>query len=417
MRFVLGFFLWWIYMPLVRIVSTILFFNPKIRDRYRFEKQNKFEYLAQSFKEWSEVADLCFEFSSEGEYQQVAPLIHDALLEGKKIELVFFSPSVEKTIMNLAEKYPRQIRYLRFPMIRIFPFIYRRSFNHWVSAKTLILVRYDLLPEILYWSQKKGNELRMVWVTFKKERSNGKEISSWKKHFLKASKKTIFAGERDLVLGKTLGLNGHIYDFRIEQINRRVEAREEKFQQNFPAYGEIRKFTKSHKRSVIIGNAWPSDLFLLKNIPLDVLVFIVPHNLSQEIIGAFEAGLRELGRTPVVYTDGEFLESQTIILNKKGVLCELYADFDYAYVGGGFEGSIHSVLEPLVGGSLKLSCGPMHHRSTEYDLASEMGRITEVNTPEDFILWLNSPAQDQGRGKIKEFIDSYGSLREFVISC
>src|SRR5690606_42073569 len=103
MRFFFGIILWWIYMPLIRILSWVLFFHPRIRERYQFEKRNKFEYYAQSFKEWGETADLCFEFSSEGEFQQVAPLVHDALDEGKKVELVFFSPSVERAIMNLAD--------------------------------------------------------------------------------------------------------------------------------------------------------------------------------------------------------------------------------------------------------------------------------------------------------------------------
>lgn len=416
MRFFFGIFLWWIYMPLIRVLSWLLFFHPKLRDRYQFEKRNKFEYLAQSFKEWGETADLCFEFSSEGEFQQVAPLVHDALAEGKKVELVFFSPSVEKAIMNLAEQYPRQIRYLRFPILRILPFVYRRSFNHWVSAKTLILVRYDLLPEIYYWSLKNGNELRMIWVTFKKERSGKKEISPWKKSFLKRAKKIIYAGETDQKQGEVLGFKGHIYDFRIEQIRRRLVQKTEKFQTAFPAYPKLSEILQE-KKTLIVGNAWPSDLFLLEKLPKDVFLMIVPHQLSLEIITAFEEGLRKLGRIPLVYTDGELSSTDTLILNKKGVLCELYADFQYAYVGGGFEGSIHSVLEPLISGSVSISCGPRHHRSTEFDLAHEMNRIVEVKTPDEFLDFINSQAEPAGHDKLEKLIGNYQSLREYVITC
>lgn len=416
MRFFFGIILWWIYMPLIRILSWALFFHPKIRERYQFEKRNKFEYFAQSFKEWGETADLCFEFSSEGEFQQVASLVHDALEEGKKVELVFFSPSVEKAIMNLAEKYPRQIRYLRFPLLRVLPFVYRRSFNHWVSAKTLILVRYDLLPEIYYWSLKKGNELRMIWVTFKKERSGNKEISPWKKSFLRQSKKIVFAGERDQKQGEVLGLQGHVYDFRIEEIRRRFQRKDNKFQTLFTEYSKFKE-NMAGKKTLIVGNAWPSDLFLLEKLPKDYFLLVVPHNLSLEIITSFEEGLRNLDREPVVYTDGAFPSSDTIILNKKGLLCELYSDFHFAYVGGGFEGSIHSVLEPLVSGAGSLSCGPRHHRSTEYDLAEEMNRIVEVKTPEEFLQFLNSRAEVQDHVKLEKLIENYQSLREYVITC
>jgi 3-deoxy-D-manno-octulosonic-acid transferase len=90
MKYLLQLFFWLIYFPLMRLFSLLLFWNRKLEERERFEKRNKFEWLAHSFKEIGEKADFCFEFSSEGEFQQVAPLIDDALKRGKKIELVSF---------------------------------------------------------------------------------------------------------------------------------------------------------------------------------------------------------------------------------------------------------------------------------------------------------------------------------------
>ena len=55
-----------------------------------------------------------------------------------------------------------------------------------------------------------------------------------------------------------------------------------------------------------------------------------------------------------------------VLFTGKGVLCELYQKFDLAYVGGGFEKSIHSVLEPFWAGC-QVVCGPGTHRSTEFD--------------------------------------------------
>lgn len=419
MRILLWILFWFLYFPLMRILVLFLFWNSKVEERERFEKRNKFESLAHSFKEKDEVADLCFEFSSEGEFQQVAPLIDDALKAGKKIELIFFSPSVEKAVMKLAGQNPLQVRYLRYPFIRIFPFMGRRSFTHWVTAKTLIMVRYDLFPEFLLWSMHPEHKLKIVWMTFKKERSKNKGPSFWKKLFVKEASALVLAGAPDLETAKTMNLSGKVFDFRIEQIRRRVSNREEKFRQLFPLYPNFKSHAESFQNKVILGNAWPSDLFLLRDLPKDTLLVIVPHQLSPEIINLFKDGLDDLGREVFEINDSTkaFESSNTILINKKGILCELYTDFSHSYVGGGFEGSIHSVLEPLVAGSENLSCGPFHHRSTEYDIALSMDRIVEVNTPEEFLNWMTRLSKEPSHDKMKALVSDYESMREFVISC
>lgn len=417
MRVAFWFLFWFLYFPLLRILNILLIWHPKLRERRKFEKRNKFEWLAHSFREVNAKADLCFEFSSEGEFQQVAPLVDDALKAGKKIELVFFSPSVERAIMKLAAHYPEQVRYLRYPLLRMFPFVQRRCFTSWVTSKTLIMVRYDLFPEFLLWAMKKDHSLKMIWVTFKKERSKGKGPSWWKLLFLKNARSIVYAGEPDFEQGKNLELPGSLYDFRMEQIRRRMEGKEKKFKELFSVYPEFRQFLDGYSRKLIVGNAWPSDLFLLRDLPSDVLLVVVPHQLSEEMIRKFREGLKQLGRVVSEITDRSesFEKSNTILLNKKGILCELYADFTHAYVGGGFEGSVHSLLEPLVAGSLHIACGPQHHRSTEYDIAESMNRMTEVNTPEQFMEWLNKHEISAGHDRMGS--KNYTEMREFLISC
>lgn len=419
MRLFFGLVFWIFYFPLIRILYVLLCWHPKVRERRVFEKRNKFEWLAHSFTEIGETADLCFEFSSEGEYQQVAPLINDALNEKKKIELVFFSPSVEKAILRLAYNHPDQIRYLRYPFLRLFPGVQRSCFSSWVTAKTLVLVRYDLFPEFLLWAMKPGHSLKMVWVSFKKERSKGSRPSWWKKLFLKQAKSIVYAGVLDAETGVELGCPGLVYDFRMEQIRRRIEMKEEVLSQNFPQYLNLKSFLGTGPRRVIFGNAWPSDLFLLRELPKDLIVLVVPHRLSSDILLEFHTKLKEMGREPIEINDATSVlgTSSTILLNKKGVLCELYADFHLAYVGGGFEGSIHSILEPLVAGSLKIACGPAHHRSTEYDIAESCGVISEVKTPEQFWDWIKEEKYFSERDRIASLAKNYQKMRELVLSC
>ncbi len=283
------------------------------------------------------------------------------------------------------------------------------------------MVRYDLFPEFLLWSLKSDHELKIVWMTFKKERTKGHGPSFWKKLFLRASQGIVYAGAPDLKQGLDLGYQGKTFDFRIEQIKRRIEKREDKFRSQFTFYPDFKKHVESYplEKRLIMGNAWPSDLFLLKDLPADVLLIIVPHQLSEEILALFREGLDNLGREVFECHEGTEVmrPSSTILINKKGILCELYADFQFSYVGGGFEGSIHSVLEPLVAGSPYIGCGPFHHRSTEFDIAMDLNRISEVNTPEQFVNWLKNPVNQPDHARIKSLISGYESFREFVISC
>jgi 3-deoxy-D-manno-octulosonic-acid transferase len=409
------FFLWGVYLPVVYVLKNILFFTPKVRERILFEKKNKLEAGARSFKLDHLRADLCFEFSSEGEFQQVASLIDDALEMGKRLELVFFSPSVERTIIDLYSRFPNQIRYLRYPILGI-------AFSSWISSHQLVLVRYDLFPEFLIWSLRRGHSLKFIWVTFKRERLNGTRVSFYKKAFLKKSHFIAYASESDFEMGRIMSKNSCSYDFRMEQIRRRLTYKKEKFSRLFTDYEKYKSFIEKFPRDkrLIFGNVWSEDFFLLENAPSDTLIVIVPHQLSEGNIKLMIDQLALIDRSPTMITDGTFSQahSNTILFNMKGLLCELYADFGKAYVGGGFGESVHSILEPLVAGCDQLSCGPVNYRSTEFDLAQFYGNLKEVNDNQEFIKWLmanNLTVTNYDR--LDAQIASYALYRKEIISC
>lgn len=399
----MDFLFWGFYFPVIKILTLILLPIPKVRERIAFEKRNDW----QGFLKTGQKADLAFEFSSEGEYQQAASLIQDALADGKKIEIVYFSPSVEKAMTELAGKYPLQLKVLRYPLLTL---THSHSFSHWVTSDTLVLVRYDFLPEFLVWSRKPQHKLKILWVSFKKDRLKGRRPSFYKMLFLTRGKKLFFASHKEASFGKLLNLSGDVYDFRIEQIHRRILARLEKFAQSFTLHSELLK--KLNPKRVIMGNAWVSDLALIKNIPKDISCLIVPHRL--DLIPDFKSTLKSMNLDfQEITTETQSLEEKQIyILNRKGLLCELYHDFDKAYVGGGFEKSVHSLLEPLVAGSKQISCGPQNHRSTEFDLAQDLGHLKEIQSPKDFLEWLESDALKPDVLALQSILKQYARMKE-----
>jgi hypothetical protein len=410
--------IWYVYRPLVFIVRSLFFWVPQLRERKTFEMKNLGDTLCTSFASSGLEADVCFEFSSEGEYQQVASIIDDGLGRGLRFELVLFSASVEKIIMDLAAKYPSQIRYLRYPLVS---FSHSHSFTTWITAKTLVLVRYDLFPEFLAWASNPRHRLKIIWVTFKKERVKGKSPSFMKKLFLARARDLVFATKLDQDYAKLHQWKGSAYDFRMEQIRRRVEKRDQKFQRVFPNYSRIQEMLLNYPRHrrLIFANCWISDLMLLETLPQDMFVIIVPHKLDQETLNAYEQHLIQIGRQPLIVSAETAINplSNTIILNMKGVLCELYADFGKSYVGGGFGASIHSILEPLVSGCEQISCGPKHLRSTEFDHGIALGDLHEINSAKDFSRWLTTMPLEKKKTRLSSIFQHYEQAREDVLSC
>ena len=402
----MDFLFWGFYFPLIKVLTFILSPIPKVRERIAFERRNDW----QGFLKTGEKADLAFEFSSEGEYQQAASLIQDSLEAGKKIEIVYFSPSVEKAMTDLAGKYPLQLKVLRYPLLTL---SLSHSFSHWITSDTLVLVRYDFLPEFLVWSRKPHHKLNILWVSFKKDRLKGRKPSFYKMLFLNRATKLFFASHQEASFGKILNLSGDVYDFRIEQIHRRILSRLEKYAQSFVLYPDLMK--KLSPIRVIMGNAWVSDLALIRNIPKHISCLIVPHRL--DLIPDFKETLKSmnLGFQEITIDTTEIEDKQIYILNRKGLLCELYHDFDKAYVGGGFEKSVHSLLEPLVAGSKQISCGPQNHRSTEFDLAQDLGHLKEIHTPQDFLHWLESDAVKPDVLALQSILKQYSRMKEELV--
>lgn len=410
--------IWYLYRPLVFFIRILFFWVPAIKKRKLFEQKNLSDPLCSSFSQISQKADVCFEFSSEGEFQQVAPIIDDGLQKGLRFELVLFSASVEKAVVELASKHPDQIRYLRYPLVS---FSRTHSFTSWVTARTLVLVRYDFFPEFLGWASRPGNRLKIIWVTFKKERVKGRTPSFMKRLFFSRAQSLVFATKLDQEFARNHHWKGSVYDFRMEQIRRRLEKREEKFAKVFPNYSQLQTILSQYpkQRRLIFANCWPSDLILLETIPDDVFILVVPHKLDQEVLTAFEQHLTKLGREHLIMGAQTALPqtSNTIILNMKGVLCELYADFGKSYVGGGFGASIHSILEPLVAGCVQISCGPKHLRSTEFDHGVALGELHELRTAKDFSQWLASRPLEKRKTRLSSIFQHYEQAREDVLSC
>ena len=100
---------------------------------------------------------------------------------------------------------------------------------------------------------------------------------------------------------------------------------------------------------MVLGSVWPEDISHLKPLILElqaILQFIiVPHDwtgISKDLHRQFPGSS--------LYSDLEDAESKgrILILDRGGMLSSVYRYAKFAYVGGGFRGALHNLLEPAV---------------------------------------------------------------------
>ena len=138
----------------------------------------------------------------------------------------------------------------------------------------------------------------------------------------------------------------------------------------------LRPLRDRHRLTLVAGSTWPADETRLlgifaelrsRGIPLRLI--LVPHEPTPEHLSGSEARLEGLGISHVRLSrlDSRHPKEDVLLVDRVGVLGELYALADVAYVGGGWgSAGLHSVLEPAAFG-IPVVFGPRHENAREAD--------------------------------------------------
>ncbi len=165
----------------------------------------------------------------------------------------------------------------------------------------------------------------------------------------------------------------------------------------------------STRPTLVAGSTWPADEEVLfaawpavrRDIP-DARLIIAPHEPGEEHLASVEAWasqehlpLARLGADAAAKAD-------VVLVDRTGVLGDLYGLATAAFVGGGFHGAgLHSVLEPAAFGA-PVAFGPRHSNSRDaIMLARSRGGdsvVTADETIEVLQHWLGDPAAREFAG-------------------
>ena len=168
--------------------------------------------------------------------------------------------------------------------------------------------------------------------------------------------------------------------------------------------------------TIVAGSTWPSDEAVLLPAFADLLhqlptarLLLAPHEPNPDHLAGIAERLRHLKLPrPVRLSQLEHAKpGPVIVVDRVGILADLYSLGDTAYVGGGFHrAGLHSVLEPAVFG-VPIIFGPHWRMSRDAALLLDQGGAVAMPPPGDarhplhsqWLVWHHDPEARKRAGK------------------
>jgi 3-deoxy-D-manno-octulosonic-acid transferase len=166
---------------------------------------------------------------------------------------------------------------------------------------------------------------------------------------------------------------------------------------------------RDSRPTIVAGSTWPADEAVL--LPAfetlcrggtPARLIIAPHEPTAAAIARLLEWAAGAGFTAARLEESTAGNSEVVVVDRLGVLGELYALADIAFVGGGFHAAgLHSVLEPAAFGAPVLF-GPKHENSRDAALLAQRGGGAAVSTDADIMrrarAWITSTASRREAG-------------------
>ena len=165
----------------------------------------------------------------------------------------------------------------------------------------------------------------------------------------------------------------------------------------------------SSRPTVVAGSTWPSDEDVVlpawrevrRDVP-DARLIIAPHEPTPEHLAPIEAWAASSQLSLARLGAAEASNADVVLVDRTGVLGDLYSLATAAFVGGGFHGAgLHSVLEPAAFG-VPVAFGPKHANSRDAALLHRSRGGDSVATCDETVealeLWLSDAAARERAG-------------------
>lgn len=164
------------------------------------------------------------------------------------------------------------------------------------------------------------------------------------------------------------------------------------------------------RKVLMVGSGWPADISPILSAHKKLnqqeswVVIVAPHDVSSDMMAWIKTSCDQLNLTSAFLSrvtssqrakTAEQICKDVIIVDKLGVLFELYYVADLVWVGGGMDRRVHNVLEPAIF-SVPIGFGPGFQHSGEAVRLVADSLATVAESPEAVTTWWQGyPHKDQ----------------------
>lgn len=318
-----------------------------------------------------------FHCASLGEFEQGKPVLEElkSNFPNHFILLTFFSPSGFEVKRN--EPLANFVCYLPIDTP-----INAKRFIAITQPKIGILVKYEFWFNILFEAKQAETKLFLISGIFRKNQLFFKPFGTWFLRQLHLFEGLLVQNEEskkiliDAGIDKTkVALTG---DTRFDRVSNLINEKID--------YPELSHWIG--KRNVFVaGSTWPSDLQMLKMVWQEMKnqnwVFIIaPHDINEQTSHQTQLIFQAINYDELLAKPTA--ENPVLVLNRIGMLAQLYSFAKIAYIGGGFDKGIHNTLEAAVFGNA-IFFGPRFQKFDEAKGLIKTGGAISIQTSDELL--------------------------------
>jgi 3-deoxy-D-manno-octulosonic-acid transferase len=336
---------------------------------------------------------------SVGEGLQARPVLELMRQKHPNVQLAYthFSPSAESFARSLDVDFRD---YLPFDSSAD-----ARAALDALQPTALVYSKLDVWPTLSAVAHDRGVRLGLVSATLAATSSRRSRLASALLHDAYAALDAVGAiddadAARLIALGVRKNVIAITGDTRYDQVWQRAR--------HVDRASPLLSRLESDRMTLVAGSTWPADE--QKLLPAFVAarranpharLVIAPHEPTGAHLGPIETWSQSEG-IRLDRLDLANPSTDVVLVDRVGVLGDLYALADVAFVGGGFhDAGLHSVLEPAAFGAPVLF-GPRHHASRDALLLVRDGGGRSVadlaSLTDALVTWLEDPAARQAAG-------------------